>query len=250
MDSGAYGSYPKRSRRRFGVARYGAKRRSRSRVNPNKQFTFRKTRVGRLTKTDMQSLKATYSDIVMIPAGGVQYQFTSTGAAYLNLAAILAASPEFTSRVTQYSYYMLNGMSVTFTRQWIDPISYGVNGINPGFLQANYAHGLEMLNTNFYPNLLSTVVGAPTQQADSSWECSPFIHGAQKHYQPFPKNFTTGNNSNGLGVWNAANSYASISGELSIFNDGNAVAASDIENMYIWDVKIDLYVQFCNNTGA
>ncbi|CAF3348360.1 unnamed protein product [Rotaria socialis] len=163
---------------------------------------------------------------------------------------MLSTSQEFTSRILQYSYYMINGMNVKYARRWIDPISYGVNGTSPGFLANSFHNGLAMLSSNFYPNLASTFVGSPVERADSSWEVSPYTWTTQSHYQPFPKNFSTGPNSNGLGVWNACSQYASISGELAIYNDGaDTVKASDVDHISIFDVEINLYITFCNNTG-
>nr|WAE42444.1 MAG: capsid protein [Cressdnaviricota sp.] len=254
MNSGAYGSYPKR--RRYNAGAYvkrkyvGSGRRRTMRVNPVNQLTYRKTRIGKYTKTDMQQLKCTYTDVIVIQPSGQSYTFNSNGQAYRNLAAMLGASPEFVSRVTQYSYYMLNGMSVTFTRQWIDPIAYGVNGVSSGFVTAGFNLGLEKCAINFYPNLITSTVGQPVEDADSSWSVSPFIHGGQSHYQPFPKNFTTGSNSNGLGVWNACSAYTNISGELALYNSGNGAVASSFGEMCIWDLEVNFYVQFCNNTGA
>lgn len=243
MNTGAYGTYPRlrRTRKRIG-------RRTRTpyrKVNPNKQFTYAKSRVGRYTKTNLQSVKCTYTDQIQL-FNGSTYTFQSTNT-YLNLAYILANSPEFISRSTQYSYFMINGMSVSYTRKWIDPIALGVNGSSAGFI--SLAPGLARLSTNFYPNLLSATVGSATEDAESSWVVSPFIHGEQSHYQPFPKNFTTGSNSFGLGVWNATNGYSNIAGQLSLYNDA-AVTASDDFPMRIWDMDVQLYISFCNNTGA
>lgn len=257
MDSGAYGSYPgylsrKRYRRgglRLGRRTYNYRSRFRLPRNPMNQFTYRKTRVGRLTKTQLVSVKCTSTNVITLNPGGT-YQFQGIDA-YFNLTAMLATSPEFVSRYTQYSYYMINGMQVKFTRKWIDPIAYGVNGTSPGFIQASYGNGLPMLSCNFYPNLSGSTVGQPVEDADSSWKVSPFIQTVQSHYQPFPKNFTTGSNSNGLGVWNACSTYTSLSGELAIYNDAaNTAGTSDISTISMWDVEVNLYIAFCNNTGS
>jgi len=250
MDSGAYGSYPKR--KRYGVGKfiskkYGTRKAYSKRVNPNQQFSYQKTRVGKYTKTNLQGLKATYSSGIRILPSGTRYVELNSTADYINLATMLTGSPEFVSRVTQYSYFKLSGMAVTFTRRWMDPFALGVNGTSRGFTTINT--GLAMLSCNFYPNLTGTSVGQPVENADSSWTVSPFIHGAQGHYQPFPRDFTTGSNSYGLGVWNACNGYTSIAGQLSFFDD-NASAASDIDYMEIWDMEVNIYVQFCNNTGT
>lgn len=249
MDSGAYGSYPRNRSRRTFKKSLGRKRSRYSgyRANPINQFTYKKTRIGRLTKTNMQQLKATYNSTVYLIANTVNYTVLATGTQYVNLAAILAGSPEFVSRTTQYSYYMISGMSVTFTRRWVDPIALGVTGVSSGFL--NLDAGLSQLSCNFYPNLINTAVGQPVEDADSSWKVSPFIHGNQTHYQPFPKNFTTGGNSNGLGVWNACSQYANIFGELAFYNTVG-LRPSNIDDMQIWDIEVNVYCSFCNNTGA
>jgi len=244
MDTGAYGSYPRRRR----TYKKTLGRRYKRRANPVNQYTFRKTRVGRLTKTDLQLMKISYRDGVALNSAG-NYQFISTAAQYVNLSAMLLASPEFVSRQTQYSYYMLNGISVKFTRKWLSPIAYGVTGTSPGFQQATYTLGLSALNVNFYPNLVNSVIGQPVQDADSSWLVSPYLEGGQGHYQPFPKNFTTGTNSNGLGVWNACSQAANIQGQLSIYSDQNLNSSNIPPLPTIWDIAVELYIQFCNNTG-
>lgn len=253
MNSGAYASYPKRTRysgnRNYRFKKFLGRKRA-IRVNPVNQYTYRKTRIGRLTKTNMQVLKATFVDTIALNSGtGPNYVFGSTNVAYRNLSAILLASPEFVSRQSQYSYYMITGMAVSYTRMWIDPIAYGVDGVSPGFLAAFYTDGLSMLSTNFYPNLVNAVVGQPVEDADSSWKVSPFIHGVQSHYQPFPKNFTTGTNSNGLGVWNACTQVVNLQGEVAIYNSGGALV-SNAGEFSIFDVEINVYCVFCNNTGA
>lgn len=256
MDYGAYGSYPaylsrRRGRRglRLGKRSYGRSRRY-PRPSPLNPYTYRKTRVGRLTKTALTSVKCTYTDRIYLNSASA-YLFAATNAAYINLATMLAQSPEFVSRVAQYSYYMINGMQVKCTRKWIDPIEYGVDGTSPGFTVGTYSRGLSMVSANFYPNLNTSTVGQPVEDADSSWKISPYITSVQSHYQPFPKNFTTGSNSNGLGVWNAGNNYTNISGELAIYaNAAENAAASDQAVITIWDVEVNFYVAFCNNTGA
>lgn len=260
MNAGAYGTYPGYlglKRRRYNIGRYITKKYGstvtpyrRRYVNPVNQFTYRKTRVGRLTKTDMQSVKCTYNDAILLAASSQTYQFAISGQPYSNLTNMIQASTEFASRQTQYSYYMLNGMQVKLTRRWIDPIAYGVDGVSAGFTATTYnGNGLATIQFNLYPNLTNTVVGAPVQNADSSWEVSPFITTVNSHYQPFPKNFTTGTNSNGLGVWNATNQIANLAGELACFNDAGA-AASDVSSIAMWDVEINFYIAFCNNTGS
>lgn len=250
METGAYGMYPRYTqngglkRRRYNVGRYlRRKYLTRGlRQRPINQFTYPKTRVGKYTKTQLVSTKCTYQTKVILENLSTAYQFATTNQ-FLNMNTILAGSPEFASRVTQYSYFMINGMQCKFTRRWVDPITTGA-----GQAFNSITEGLSMLSVNFYPNLASQTVGQSVENADSSWKVSPFIQGVQSHYQPFPKNFTTGSNSYGLGVWNAANGYTNISGELAIYNDPGASAGT--LNVAIWDVEINVYAAFCNNTGA
>lgn len=258
MDSGAYGSYPSYTRRRrYGFGKYLNRKyagalapyRRRRYINPLNQFTYKKTRIGKYTKTQMASIKATYTDRIVLQPSSYTYTFDTNDLPYRNLTDILQLSPEWVSRQTQYSFYMINGISVAYTRMWMDPVAYGVNGATTGFTEISYTAGLQALNSNFYPNLTSTVVGQPVQQADSSWITSPFIVTKQTHYQPFPKNFTTGVNSNGLGVWNACNQIANLAGEIAIYND-NGAQPSDMDHIRIFDVEINVYVSFCNNTGT
>lgn len=249
MDSGAYASYPKRRYKRS--FRSGGKRRnySRRRVNPMNQFSYKKTRVGRLFKTDQQQVKCSYKGAIYQDAGGDgTYLVNTTGQAYINLATILANSAEFISRYTQYSFYRLNGMKVTVNRRWIDPIALGVNGVSSGW--KTLSGGLSKVSMNFYPNIATTTVGTSVDAADSSFDFSPYPIGEQTHYIPFPRDFTTGTNSNGLGVWNACNTYTSISGELALYNDTSLTVPSDVAIMLIWDIEIELYTQFCNNLGT
>lgn len=256
MNYGAYGSYPRRRtfRKRVyagsGLVAYA--RRRRRGTNPNNQYTFKKSRVGRFTMTNYQKSICSSYGFIILPAGSTQYTAEFNGlpnVPYINLFQILAGSPEFVTRQTQYSYYMITGMAMSFTRRWMDPIAFGTNGVNPGFLQSDYTVGLSTLYCNFYPNLVNSIVGQPVQDADSSWEVSPFITTKQTHYQPFPKNFTTGTNSNGLGVWNACNQANNIQGELAFYNL-LAAEPSDVQAIQIWDFTINLYISFCNNTGS
>lgn len=257
MDTGAYGSYPRRRtfRKRLGAGSALLsllKGRRRKRVNPVNQYTYKKSRVGRLTMTGYASPVCTSYALLTLPAGNTAYNISVPGgttAQYWNLSDILLRSPEFVSRQTQFSYYMIKGMSVSFTRRWMDPISYGVDGTSEGFLAVEYGTGLSGLYVNFYPNLITTIVGQPVQDADSGWVVSPFIHGKQTHYQPFPRNFTTGTNSNGLGVWNACSQVANIQGELAVYNLIGA-EPSDQGDIAIFDMIVNCYVSFCNNTGS
>lgn len=234
-----------------GATKYRQPKRRYFRKSLGKKKAYsRISRVNRLLKTDFQMVKATSVDGIYIPQGGTVYWFGSSSQPYKHIAAMLVSSPEFVSRQNQYSYFKLSGMEVILTRKWLDPISYGENNVSPGFLQTQYHNGLEMVSLNLYPNLLSTNVGQSVENADSSWSVSPFIHGAQRHYIPFPKGFTTGSNSIGLGVWNSCLTVNSMNGELAIYNSGQGVQASNMSLIMIWDVEINLYAQFCNNTGA
>jgi len=247
MNGGAYGCYPKKYR---SVKRYGKRVSKRPSKNMSyNQYTFKKTRVGRLTKTNMQSVPCTYSTQVGL-GNDAHYSFVGGLLTYLNLATVLTNSAEFISRQAQYSYYMITGMSVTFTRRWADPITYGVDSVSSGITIGTYQGGMDSLDVNFYPNLLSTAVGQSTQDADSSFRVSPFIHGKQRHYQPFPKNLSVGNNAQGLGVWNTTNNYGNINGLLSIYNPGlGFIAATGSPQYLVWDIEIEVYISFCNNTG-
>nr|WAE43266.1 MAG: capsid protein [Cressdnaviricota sp.] len=238
MDSGAYGSYPKR--RGYSKRKTGRSKSYRKRVYPVNQYSYRKSRVGKLLKTDMQSVSCSFNDTISILENSSSYVFQNNGLPYRNLVQMLFGSPEFVSRQTQYSYYMLKGMKVTLTRQWMEQW----DGTNLGHQEK----GMDAVYLNLYPNLLSSVVGVPTRQADSCWEVSPFIQGPQTHYIPFPKNFTTGTNSNGLGVWNASSGATNLQGELAIFNDGMMCDAR-AERFNMWDVDVEFYLAWCNNTG-
>lgn len=244
MDAGAYGSYPRRRNKR------SFKRRAnyRKRVNPINQFSYKKTRVGKYFKTDQQSVMCTNKSVIFQENGGNgEYLSTLSGFDFLNLTTILANSSEFISRQVQYSYYKLNGMKVILTRRWIDPVLLGVTDTTPGWL--SLSQGLPKLSINFYPNIQSTTVGQSVANADSSFDFSPYLSREQSHYIPFPKDFTTGSNSQGLGVWNACNSYSTISGELALWSAPTQMRPSNVENMFIWDMEVEVYAQFCNNLG-
>lgn len=246
MDSGAYGSYPaRRYKKRF--SGWGKKRGSSRRVAPRNQFSYRRVRVGRNIRTDQQTMKCTYKTYVTLNAASQVYAFVTAGHDYLNLATILAGSPEFITRYGQYSYYKLNGMTVKASRMWIDPIALGVNGVSAGFITMN--GGLSRAFMNFFPNLVTTSTGASTEYADSSFDFSPYTSGVQSKYIAFPKNFTTGGNSQGLGVWNDLNTYNTIFGQLSMYNSSTGTQASTFGDIQIFDLEIEVYVQFCNNIG-
>lgn len=225
-------------RRRYNVGSYLKRKYTPYAKNP---FAFRKSKIYRNTKTAINPTICSYTSKVNLLSNADTYVF-ATGNQYLNLVTMLAASPEFISRYTLYSYYKINGMAVKFTRRWIDPLTTGANSF------VNLVAGLSMMSINFYPNLATSTVGQPVESADSSWKVSPFLHGVQTHYQPFPKGFTTGTNSNGLGVWNACGTYSNLLGELAIYNDGGVTAQG--VDLGIWDMEVDFYITFCNNTGA
>lgn len=230
------------TRRRYNLGRYIKKKYGSNKAySARYNYGYKKSRFARLTKTQFTNAICTYTGRVNLLSNADTYVFV-TGNQYLNLSSMLASSPEFITRGTQYSYYMLNGIAVKFTRRWIDPLTTGANSF------VNLVAGLSMMSVNFYPNLNTSTVGAPVENADSSWKVSPFLHGVQSHYQPFPKNFTTGSNSNGLGVWNATNTYTNLNGELAIYNDGG-VTAQGID-LGIWDMEVNFYMSLCNNTGA
>lgn len=251
MDTGAYGSYPGYlSRKRFRSYKKTNRRVGYKRPNPINHYTYKKNNVAKYTKTARQSIKVTYLDKIQLQsATPTRYVFSTSNAPYLNLTAILSTSTEFTNRANQYSYYMINGIAVKYARRWLDPIAYGVNGVSPGITAVTYGNGFPSVATNFYPNLINTDAGASAELADSSWDTSPFITGIRSHYQPFPKNFTTGTNSNGLGVWNASNQVANLPGELALYNDAGAATATTF-NFDVWDVEIEVYCSWCNNTGG
>lgn len=195
-------------------------------------------------KTNLQSIKATYTTRVYL-SDARKYGLVNPGQEYVNLAYILAQSPEFISRTTQYSYYKVTGIKVTLTRMWLDPVSNGLH-----FTLASMRDGLEMISLNFYPNLTSGAVGQAIENADSSWNVSPFATGPVAHSISFPNGFTQGPNAQGLGTWNSVGESTNISGQLSCYNSSNGASASAGTQVAMWDVQIQVYVSFTTNTGA
>lgn len=214
--------------------------------------TFAKSvAVSKYLKTNMQSIKCSYHDTVYLAPGLNVYAFLATVNDYINMSSFLAGSPEFVTRINQYSYYKINGIAFTLSRKWIDPVGYGQDGVSKGFTANTYVLGLEECSFNFYPAHASTAgVGAKVANAEGSWKVSPYTWNKQRHYIPFPSNFSTGSNSNGYGTWNSCSSYASILGQLSLYNSGECCSASNQGGIYIWDLEIETYVSFCNSNGA
>jgi len=233
-----YGTYRKKTR-------YFKKSMGRKRVFPKTSL------VNRNLKTNMQTVKCTYPETIYLGTGINKYLIETTINDYLNMSSILSGSPEFNSRVNQYSYYKINGISFTASRKWFDPISYGVDGVSKGFTASTFHLGLEECSLNFYPAYSSSAgIGSKVANAESSWKITPYVWDKQRHYIPFPSNFSNGSNSNGYGTWNSCSTYSSILGQLSIFNSGSCCSASTSGGIFLWDVEVEVYVTFCNSNGA
>lgn len=239
MNRGAYGSYRKSTIRR---RKTGFRKR-----NPVGQFSYKRRPVGSAFRTASNSVKCTYTSVVGQQPSSPDYSWGNS--TYINLFQLLLGSTEFVSRRTQYSYYKINGMKISFTRRWITPIQLGLDQVRGGWLSLE--HGLGPLNVNFYPNLSGVPVGLPVAYADSSFVVSPHITGTQVHNLRFPRDMTTGINSQGLGVWNPTVNANTISGELAFYNDPAVQALpSDFSPIAIWDFEVELMISFCNNTGV
>lgn len=210
----------------------------------SRRITRKQVSIQRNFKTNTQLVKAnTVTRIYLDDAGKYGIDVPST--TYFNLAAMLATSPEYTSRAQQYSYYKISGMKFTLTRMWIDPLSTATP-----YQNLTFGSGMEMISLNFYPSLVSSAVGAPIQNSDSTWIVSPFISGPVSHSIFFPAKFTQGPNAQGLGVWNACNQSNNISGMLACYNTGFNIKALATTAVSIWDLRIEISLAFCNNTGA
>jgi len=199
----------------------------------------------------MQSIKCTYNDTIYLPPGLNAYKILATTSDYLNMVSILAGSAEFTTRKDQYSYYKINGIAFIFTRKFLDPIAYGVNGVSKGITQSTYDLGMEDMSCNFYPaNASLANLGVRVENAESSFKVAPYSWDKQRHYVAFPTNFSVGAGSSGYGTWNQCNAYTSILGQLSIFNSGECCTPSTSGGIYIWDMEVEVYVSFCNSNGS
>lgn len=245
------------------MAKYGTKGKGGSYYSkyPRKKYfkkslgrakTFAKSlAVSKYLKTNMQNIKCSYHDSVYLQPGLNVYAFLRTVNDYTNMASFLAGSGEFVTRYPQYSYYKINGISFTFSRKWMDPISYGENGVSKGFTASTFNLGLEECSFNFYPAYASVAaIGVKVSNAEGSWKVSPYTWDKQRHYLPFPTNFSPGSNSNGYGTWNSCTAYASILGQLSLYNSGECCSTSNQGGVYIWDLEVEVYISFCNSNGA
>lgn len=242
MNGRSYYRLPRRTRR---FSKRRIYRRYTKRGYPPKSF------ISKTLSTNLQAVKCTYNTSICILAGGSTYAFLSSLADYLNMATILTGSPEFVSRLQQYSLYKINGVSFTATRKWMDPIAFGINGTKKGILESTFYNGVEDCFINFYPTI-STIgsLGTKVENAEGSFKISAYDTTKQRHYIPFPKNFTNNSNSNGYGSWNSTGSYSSLLGEFAIYNSGEGITMSDQGGLYVWDLEVEVYTTFCNNTGA
>ena len=242
MNGRSYYRLPRRARR---FSKRRIYRRYSKRGYPPKSY------LAKTLSTNQQAIKCGYNSTIIIPASSNTYYFLDTLSDYINMATVLAASPEFLSRVQQYSFYKINGIALIFSRKWLDPIAFGIDGSKKGILETSYYNGVEDCFINFYPTLANaSTIGKKVEDAEGSFKITPYTWDKQRHYIPIPKNFTNGSNSNGYGSWNATNTYNSILGEFAIYNSGEGIAMSNQGGMYVWDITIDLYCTFCNNTGA
>lgn len=206
--------------------------------------------VSKYLKTNMQNVKCTFNDTVYLAPGLNVYKILSTINDYVNIVSMLAGSLEFVSRKDQYSFFKVNGIAFIFTRKFLDPISYGVDGVSKGFTQATYGLGLEDMSCNFYPAYASAAaVGIRVENAESSWKVAPYSWNKQRHYIPFYSNFVK-SAQGGYGTWNSCNDYTGMLGQLSIYNSGECCSASTSGGIYIWDMEVEVYVSFCNSNGA
>lgn len=210
------------------------------------QSSFRK---GYKIKGNIQTLKCTLNDRIIIQAGFNAYNFGSNALNYMNISTALQNCAEFTTRAAQYAYYKLNGIQVKFTRRWLDTIPIG-DATHIGWDGSTIGNGLSMLSVNFFPTLSSTVVSQLVEQADSSGKISPYLTESQDYYIRFPRNFSQGPNASGLGTWNSCLAITNLSGQIAIFNDFTNVFTTEAGFISVFDVEINFYTNFCNNTGA
>lgn len=236
------GSVYLKKRRRYNVGRYVRKKYGGKRAPYKRRITASKAIVN-----DVTNVVCSSDDKISLVQDG-SYRSDNTGnSKFRNLYTILQASSEFNTRAQQYSFFKLTGLTVKFTRRWLNPITYGVDTVESGILQNTYQYGLAMLNVNFFPTQVSTVHGAVTENSDSSFKVSPYIQTLQTHYIKFPQMIT--GNGIGLNMWNPTNIAGALQGQLSFYNDPGCSVSDTTEHFIIWDVEYNVYVQFCNNNG-
>ena len=129
--------YGKRNQSSTMYSRYNRRRYFKKSLGRAKTFS-KAVAVSKYLKTNMQNIKCTFHDSISILPSQNIYAFLSSIGDFINMSSILAASPEFISRYSQYSYYKINGIAFILSRKWLDPISYGVDGVSKGFTAGSY----------------------------------------------------------------------------------------------------------------
>lgn len=200
--------------------RYGAK----------KIIKRRYTRIARQPRfDDIVSLKCECYGAVQIPNGSIASQFQDTTQNYYNIPTLLNTSGSFTDMITRYSRYRINGMSIRFDSCILSNVTTLTQ--------------LPLINIAFYPQAASSNLGDGPLYNDKKGVFNPACLVPQTKYWRFPENFFTAS-SGGYGTWNDIAAWATLTGQLSVYNP--ALTYNATATTVVGMLRVTFYIQFAS----
>lgn len=179
---------------------YLSRKRKRSNYN---YITTKKTYVSKIPRTikgnDVKFRTEVFNP-VYYPNSFAVYSFSATASTtFINVAAIIAASPSFTKYNTLYGKMKIKGFQVTCT---------AARGLNLNF------HVDYMLA--FFPNIKGTASSTDVIGHDISYHVPITSDRMYKYNQYFSKNTYLGPDGTGYGVWFNPSKLSSLDGQFSL----------------------------------
>jgi len=189
----------------------------------------RHTRISRPVRNgeNTVSIKCECFNAVELLNGQNRPSFVLNSLQYWNLQAALASSDSFINAAGLYMRYKITGISLRFDSILTWPTTS--------------VPSLPICYVAFFPGKTSQSLGNTVLFNDKAATFSCAATSPQTKYWRFPNNYFTAS-TGGIGTWNDVNSYASITGQLSL--DSVAVQANASARTTVAEIRMIVYVQF------
>jgi len=196
-----------------------------------KKFTSKRriTRISRPIRNgeNSVSIKCECFNAVELLNGSQRPSFVANSLQYWNLRDALPLSDSFINAAGLYMRYKITGIALRFDSILTWPTSS--------------VPTLPICYMGFFPGKTSASLGNTVLFNDKAATFSVAATAPQFKYWKFPNNYFTAS-TGGIGTWNDVQSYASITGQISI--DSVAVQNAASARTTIAEVRMIVYVEF------
>lgn len=174
-----------------------------------------------IKNNDTTSVKCELNSGLSIVNTAQHTTFDTGAASYLTISTILNNSVSFQDMTGRYARYKITGIALRFDSVVLE---------RPSTLPQ-----LPIISCAFYPQTSGSHLADSPMSNDKRAIFNPVVSTSQTKYWRFPENYFSSSNG-GYGTWNNMTSYASLPGQISIYNPNltaNATADTRFANLCV-----------------